>query len=65
MLQQILDIIQNVGFPIACVVALSLYANKTTDKLIILTEKVTDALSKNSEKLSDLANAIERMERKD
>lgn len=60
-MQEIITIIQSVGFPIACSIALAWYAFKTTDKLVSLTEKVTDALTKNSDKMSDLADAIQKL----
>lgn len=54
-------IINSVGFPIACVIALGIYSYKTTNKIIALTEKVTNALAESSENLKDLADAINKI----
>ena len=56
-----ITIINNVGFPIACVLALGIYSYKTTNKIIALTEKVTNALAESSENLKDLADAINQL----
>lgn len=59
-------VINTVGFPIACVLALGLYSYKTTNKIISLTEKVTNALTETSENMKDLAEAINNLlERKE
>lgn len=59
-------IINNVGFPIACVLALGVYSYKTTNKIILLTEKVTNALTETSENMKDLAETINNLlERKE
>ena len=55
---EFIEIIQSVGFPIACVIALGLYSYKTTDRLLALTEKVTDALTTTAEKMEELSNTI-------
>ena len=60
-MNEFIEIINNVGFPIGCVIVLGWYSFKTTDKVIALTEKVTTALTQNSDKMSDLAKAIEKM----
>ena len=62
-----ITVINTVGFPIACVLALGVYSYKTTNKVIELTEKVTNALTESSENLKDLADAINKLfdERKD
>ena len=54
----ILSMIQEFGFPVACVVALAFYANSTTNKLICLTERVTNAMSENSNSNKELAETI-------
>lgn len=54
-------IINTVGFPIACVLALGVYSYKTTNKIITLTEKVTSALTETSENVKDLAEAINNL----
>lgn len=59
-------IINTVGFPISCVLALGVYSYKTTNKIISLTEKVTNALTETSENMKDLAEAINNLlERKE
>ena len=60
-MKEFVDIINTVGFPIGCVIVLGWYSFKTTDKVISLTEKVTTALTQNSDKMSELAKAIEKM----
>lgn len=55
---QFIDVVQSVGFPIACVIALGAYSYKTTDRLLSLTEKVTDALTTTAEKMEELSNTI-------
>lgn len=55
---QFIDVVQSVGFPIACVIALGVYSYKTTDRLLSLTEKVTDALTTTAEKMEELSNTI-------
>ena len=60
-MQEFVDVINTVGFPIGCVIVLGWYSFKTTDKVISLTEKVTTALTQNSDKMSELAKAIEKM----
>lgn len=54
----ILSMIQEFGFPVTCVVALAFYANSTTNKLICLTERVTNAMSENSNSNKELAETI-------
>lgn len=59
-------IINTVGFPIACVIALGVYSYKTTNKIITLTEKVTNALTETSENMKELADTINKLlDRKD
>ena len=59
-------IINTFGFPIACVLALGVYSYKTTNKIISLTERVTNALTETSENIKDLAEAINNLlERKE
>lgn len=54
-------VINTVGFPIACVLALGVYSYKTTNKIISLTEQVTNALTETSENMRDLAEAINNL----
>lgn len=57
----ILSMIQEFGFPVTCVVALAFYANSTTNKLICLTERVTNAMSENSNSNKELAETIREL----
>ena len=57
-------IVNQVGFPIACVLALGIYSYKTTNKIIGLTEKVTIALAESNERMKDLTEAIKELSRK-
>lgn len=59
----ILSMIQEFGFPVTCVVALAFYANSTTNKLICLTERVTNAMSENSNSNKELAETIRELVR--
>lgn len=60
----IVDIIQTMGFPIACVIALGWYAYNTTNRIMDLTEKVTNALTTVSGKMEELSDTIKEMIRK-
>lgn len=59
------SMISNLGFPIVCVIALAIYSYKTTNRVIDLTEKVTNALANSSEKLDELAKAINKLANKE
>lgn len=59
-----ITIVNQVGFPIACVLALGVYSYKTTNKIIGLTEKVTTALAESNERMKDLTDAIKELSRK-
>lgn len=61
MIQDATQIISTVGFPIACAIGLAWYAKDTTNKIISLTEKVTDALSKSTSAINDNAKAVEEI----
>lgn len=58
---EIVNVISTVGFPIACAIALAMYSYKTTIRIIDLTEKVTNALASNSDKLEELSDAINKL----
>lgn len=64
-LKIITDLITNFGFPIACVVALAWYSKATTDKIIALTEKVTEALVSSSSAIEDVKDVIREILRKE
>lgn len=51
-------LIASLGFPIVCVLGLAWYAKTTTDKVIDLTEKVTDALVKSADAVDDIKEVI-------
>ena len=53
-MESFISLINDSCFPIACVAVLGWYANKTTDKLFTLTEKVTNALTESSNKMKEI-----------
>lgn len=59
-----ITVVNQVGFPIACVLALGVYSYNTTNKIIGLTEKVTTALAESNERMKDLTDAIKELSRK-
>lgn len=60
-MNDVVSVISTVGFPIACAIALGWYAMTTTNKIIALTEKVTDALSKSASVMEEIKNAIKEI----
>lgn len=54
----ITNLISSVGFPIVCVIGLAWYAKATTDKIIDLTERVTDALVKSTNAVDEIKEVI-------
>lgn len=58
---EIVGIVNSLGFPIACVVGLAWYANNTTDKLIKLTEKVTDTVATCTATLNSTNDVLEKV----
>lgn len=64
-IQLITEVITNLGFPIACVVALAWYSKNTTDKIITLTEKVTDALVSSTNAIEEVKDVIKTICRKE
>lgn len=60
-MQIITELITNLGFPIACVVALAWYSKNTTDKIIILTEKVTDALVSSTNAIEEIKDVVKKV----
>lgn len=64
-MQIMTDLITNLGFPIACVVALAWYSKNTTDKIITLTEKVTDALVSSTNAIEEVKDVIKTICRKE
>ena len=60
-MNEITTVISTVGFPIACAIALGWYAMTTTNKIIALTEKVTDALSKSAAAMEEIKDAIKEI----
>lgn len=54
-------LISNVGFPIACVICLGWYAKDTTNKIITLTEKVTDALVSSTRAVDEIREVLEKL----
>ena len=60
-ISEITSIISNVGFPIACVVFLGWYAKDTTEKIIKLTEKVSDALVSSTRAIDEIKDVISKL----
>lgn len=60
-LQMIMEMINNFGFPIACVIALAWYAKNTTDKIIILTQEVTKALVSSTDTIEEFKTVVDNM----
>ena len=58
------ELVTNLGFPIACVVALAWYSKSTTDKIISLTEKVTDALVSSTNAIEEVKEVIKEIIKK-
>ena len=54
------SLITNLGFPIACVIALAWYAKATTDKILTLTQQVTEALVKSTNAIEDIKEVIKK-----
>lgn len=61
----ITEVITNLGFPIACVIALAWYSKNTTDKIIGLTEKVTDALVSSTNAIEEVKEVLKQIIGKD
>lgn len=57
----VVQIINTVGFPIACVVCLGWYAYSTTNKLIKLTENVTATLSVCNSTLDNVNSVLDKV----
>lgn len=64
-MQMVSDVITNLGFPIACVIALAWYGKNTTDKVITLTEKVTDALVSSTNAVEEVKEVLKEILRKE
>ena len=60
-ISEITTIISNVGFPIACVVCLGWYAKDTTERIIKLTEKVSDALVSSTRAIDEIKDVISKL----
>lgn len=60
-MQILTELITNLGFPIACVVALAWYSKNTTDKIIQLTEKVTDALVSSTSAIEEVKEVLKQL----
>ena len=52
------ELLNNFAFPVVCVIALGIYAKSTTNRLLELTEKVTNVLSENANAIKELAETI-------
>lgn len=56
--QTITSLISTLGFPIVCVIALAWYSKNTTEKIINLTERVTDALVNSTNAVDEIKEVI-------
>lgn len=65
MATEFVTVIQTVGFPIACVIALGAYSYKTTMRIMDLTERVTNALTLVSDKMEELTDTIKILTEKE
>ena len=54
------NLIASLGFPIVCVIGLAIYAKSTTDKILDLTERVTDALVKSTNAVDEIKEVIKK-----
>ena len=54
------NLITSLGFPIVCVIGLAIYAKSTTDKILDLTERVTDALVKSTNAVDEIKEVIKK-----
>lgn len=57
-LQTLTSLISTLGFPIVCVIALAIYSKSTTDKILDLTERVTDALVNSTNAVDEIKEVI-------
>lgn len=55
------EMITSLGFPIACVIALAWYSKGTTDKVITLTEKVTEALVSSTNAVEEIKDVVKKV----
>lgn len=60
-MQDFINVLQNFGVPVACLIALGLFSNNMVNKLITLTERVTSAMVENSSNMARLSNTIEKL----
>ena len=60
-IQIVSECITNLGFPIACVIGLAWYSKSTTDKIITLTEKVTEALVSSTKTMEEIKDVIQKV----
>lgn len=57
---ELINIIQNVGFPIACCCVMFYQNMKLKDTIEQMTTKFTDALSQNTEMLKEIYNKVDK-----
>lgn len=60
-MNNIVTIVNTVGFPIACVICLGWYAYTTTNKIIKLTENVTSTLSVCNTTLNNVNSVLDKV----
>ena len=61
MINDVMNAITTVGFPIACACALGLYVRETTDRVFQITETVTEALTKQTEVFERLGDNFDKL----
>ena len=61
MINDVMNAITTVGFPIACACALGLYVRETTDRVFEITETVTEALTKQTEVFERLGDNFDKL----
>lgn len=60
-MNEFIDLLQNFGVSVTCLVALSIFTSKMVNKIIDLTERVTSAMVENSNNMTTLSNTIEKI----
>lgn len=60
-MQDFINILQNFGVSVACLIALGVFSSKMVTKIIDLTERVTSAMVENSKNMATLSTTIEKI----
>lgn len=59
-MNEFINVLQNFGVPVACMVALGWFSYNLNNKVISLVEKVTSAMIENSNNMLTLSNTIDK-----